>query len=117
MNDIIKQDNDNKLTVMTTAGATREKSWEAIAGALEATKMTLDKFGEEHIEPDHNTRLRAAELIAKATGDIKPDGAVTNNVVTIGISADEFKALLLSAGKVSDSGQSGEIIDVENVRV
>lgn len=107
---------DKKLVIMETAGATRKRSWEAVAEALSAMKMTVDKHGEEHMEEDHATRLRAAEIIARATGDIKPDGAITNNVVTIGITAAEFRDLLNSAKQSKDVGQTGEIIDVVNYR-
>lgn len=106
----------SKLQIMTTAGATRAKSWVAVAQALEATKMTVDKFGEEHLEADHNTRLRAAEMIAKAVGDIKPDGGVANTTVNIGISAEEFRNILEQSKKVMDVGQTGEVIDVVNYR-
>lgn len=108
---------DTKIKVMISAGATREKSWVAVAKALNATKMTVDKHGEEHVEEDHTVRLRAAELIARATGDIKPDGAISVISNTITITAAEFKNLLEADRKTRPAGQSGEIIDVQSYRV
>ena len=114
MNEIIE---DKKMTVMERAGATRERSWRAVAEALVAEKITVDKFGDEHVEPDHNTRLRAAEMIAKATGDIRADtGGVTNTQINISCSKEEVNNLLtfMQSTKARESAieQSGEIIDV-----
>lgn len=111
---------DTKVEVMNKVGATRANSWHVVAKALWADKMTVDKNGEEHIEADHAIRLRAAELIARANGDIKPDGAisVTNNTINIG--NEGIKKLIDMANDVKEqiaslkgSGrQTGEIIDV-----
>jgi len=120
------QTTDNNISkqelALIKAGATRERGAAAIAEALVATKMTIDKYGEEHIEPDHAMRLRAEEIRAKMVGDIKPDGGVVNNSVVIGISADEFKALLMTARKnvvdvkIENGGQSGDIEYVDAIR-
>ncbi len=113
MNEIIST--ETKLSILEKAGVTREKGAKVIFDAMGATKMTIDKFGDEHTEPDHTIRLRAEELRARYTGDIKPDGTtVTNNTITI--TASQFKELLEADRKVRPTGQSGEIIDVVNYR-
>ncbi len=101
---------------MVTAGATRERSWTAVAEALDATKMTVDKFGEEHVEDDHAIRLRAAELIARATGDIKPDGSTVNNIsITPSVSKEEMARFVAEIKRLTAPSarfeQSGEIED------
>lgn len=110
-----------KETVMEKSGATREKSWIAVADGLGATKMIVDKFGDEHIEVDHSIRLRAAELIARAVGDIKPDGSITNNIALLPtISPDDMAALvaMVKAQGMRDRSieQTGEVIDVQSYR-
>lgn len=111
---------DTKIITMNKAGATREKSWIAVANALDATKMTIDKYGEEHTEEDHAIRLRAAELIARATGDIKPDGAVTNNLtITPSVSKEEMIKFVNEIKRLTAPSarfeQSGEIEDAQIV--
>lgn len=98
---------DEKILVLEKAGATREAGARVIAEAMVATKMTVDKFGEEHIEADHAMRLRAEELRAKESGDIKMEVNVDNRVVNISASSDEVKILL---GVVMDvQGQLGRL--------
>lgn len=104
-----------KELILNTAGATRERGAKVIAEAMDATKMTVDKFGDEHIEPDHTTRLRAEELRAKYVGDIKPEGPTTYNT-TIAITEEQFKKLLEDDRRKRPTGQTGEIIDVQNYR-
>lgn len=43
----------------------------AIKEALLATKTTLDKYGEEHIETDHDKRLKAAVMGLELEGYIR----------------------------------------------
>lgn len=43
----------------------------AIKDALSAEKLTIDKFGEEHIEIDHDKRLKAALMGLELEGYIK----------------------------------------------
>jgi len=108
---------ETKTTVMVKSGATRERSWVAVSKALDATKMTVDKYGEEHIEEDHAIRLRAAELIARAVGDIKADGTTVNiQNNSISMDASEFRAILEKHRTVKPCGQTGEVIDVESYR-
>lgn len=57
-------------------GLTREKCITAINEALEATKMTLDKYGEEHVEPDHDKRLKASLAGLELRGDFKNKDAI-----------------------------------------
>lgn len=51
----------------------------AIKNGLSATKSTLDKFGEEHIEDDHMIRLKAALMGLEVEGYIKSKSDATNN--------------------------------------
>lgn len=106
---------------MERAGATRELAYKTFVEGTSAMTMTLDKFGEEHYAPDHSTRIRAGEMIAKMRGDIKPETVVDNRVVNInGVSDDILKGLIGIVADVSQqlrdlkgSGkQTGEIIDV-----
>lgn len=109
---------DSKHYVMESVGATRERSWKAVAEALDATKLIVDKFGEEHVEIDHTIRLRAAELIGKATGDIKADNTVTTNIQNVAVlNPDTAEKIIkvLSKGR-GNIGQTGEIIDVGKYR-
>ncbi len=111
---------DKKLVALEKAGATREAGARVIAEAMVADKMTIDKYGEEHTEPDHTIRLRAEELRARYTGDIKSDGAISNNTVVINVGAEAVKELLGMVEDVraqmaslrTDGRQTGEIIDV-----
>lgn len=106
---------------MEKSGATRELAYRTIVEACTAETMTLDKFGDEHFAPDHSTRVRAAEMIAKMRGDIRPEVVVDNRQVTVtGVPSDVVAALVELARDVasqlkalSTSGrQTGEIIDV-----
>ena len=106
---------------MALAGLTREKSYKKLVDMHDAQVMTLDKFGEEHFAPDNTTQLRAAEMLLKMTGDIRPETVIDNRTVNIsGISNELGEGLLhmlkdvagqLSALRVSGQ-QTGEIIDV-----
>lgn len=106
----------NKELILNKAGATRERGAIVIAEAMVANKMTVDKYGEEHIEPDHAMRLRGEELRARETGDIKPEGSVVNTQVNITCSSAEIKELMefVNSRRVRDNTrtQTGEIIDV-----
>lgn len=113
-----------KEAILIKAGATREAGAKVIAEAMSAYKMTLDKHGDEHHEPDWAIRLRAEELRARETGDIKPDsvsgptavqinlGNINNEVVAeLMKMAEDVKgqlAALRSSGK-----QTGQIIDID----
>lgn len=111
---------DKKIEVLNKAGATREAGARVIADAMVANRTTVDKYGDEHVEPDHTIRLRAEELRAKYTGDIKPDGTVSNQTVVIQVGTDAVKELIGMVSDVrlqiaalrTDGRQTGEIIDV-----
>lgn len=111
---------DTKLLILEKQGATREASYKAIASGLSATKMTVDKFGDEHFEEDHASRLRAAELISKLNGDLKTETVVDNRQVHINISPKDVIALTEMVKQVrgeilslrTDGRQTGEIIDI-----
>lgn len=113
---------DNKVVALEKAGATREAAYRAIVGGLTATKMTVDKHGEEHFEEDHAARLRSAELIARMNGDLKSETeGARAQVINITISSEEVKGLVAMAADVKaqlealrGSGQqTGEVIEVE----
>ena len=109
---------------MESAGLTRQKAYGKLVEMCEAQVMTLDKFGGEHVAPDNPTQLRAAEMILKMRGDIRPETVIDNRVVNIaGIPAEVTKGLIEMVAdvkaqleKLQNSGQqTGEIIDVEVV--
>lgn len=102
------------------SGATREASYKAIVSGLSATKMTVDKFGIEHWEDDHTSRLRAAELVARLNGDLKTETVIDNRQITITASQADVATLLAVVSDVKlqienlkrDGHQTGEIIDI-----
>lgn len=53
----------------------------AIKHGLSATKSTVDKYGEEHVEDDHATRLKAAAMGLEVEGYMRTKGSdgATNN--------------------------------------
>lgn len=112
----------NKEHRMEKAGASREKSYKAMADGLTATKViALDKFGTTSEEPDHAMRLKSAELIARINGDLKPDVAVDNRTINVGPVDAGFAREMIEMIKgiktqllgLKESGsQTGEIIDV-----
>jgi len=106
---------------MASVGLTREKAYSKLVEMHSAQTMTLDKFGGEHFAPDNSTQLRAAEMLLKMTGDIKPENYTENKIVNISISNDKFDTMVkwvkdmtaqLASLKVSGQ-QTGEIIDVQ----
>ena len=109
-----------KEKALVEAGATREIAYKTMVSALEAESMTVDKFGDEHMTPDHSTRIRAAELISKLNGDLKDAPTVDNRVVNITITPSDLETFTSIVAGVKeeirglrDSGrQTGEIIDV-----
>ena len=110
-----------KELALEKAGATREVAYNTMVSALSAESMTVDKFGDEHMTPDHGSRLKAAELISRLNGDLKTDVVVDSRVVTVtGVPASVLGDLLHMVKDVSvqlralrGSGQqTGEVIDV-----
>lgn len=115
MNDLIIT---NKLELMEKSGATRASAWETVARGLTAKKVTIDKFGDEHVEEDTANQLRSSEIILRASGDIKPDGVTVNNIsITPSVSLSDlqsFKEFIEKQNSRDRSKeQSGEIIDIE----
>jgi hypothetical protein len=51
----------------------------AIKDALSAEKTLIDKYGEEHTEPDHDKRLKAALIGLELEGYIKNKTVVNDN--------------------------------------
>lgn len=71
---------ENQESIIATCdkvALTREKCITAILEGLSATKIILDKHGEEHTEPDHDKRLKAAMAGLELRGDFR------NKAVTI----------------------------------
>lgn len=110
-----------KELALEKAGATREVAYKTMVDGLEAESMTVDKFGDEHMTPDHSSRLKAAELISRLNGDLKTETIVDNRTVNIsGVGAESIGVLLHMVKDVAEqlralrsSGQqTGEIIDV-----
>lgn len=113
--EVITENIPKKEMILNRAGATRERGARIIADAMDATKMTVDRFGEEHLEIDHTTRLRAEELRAKYTGDIKPDGAMVNIHPMLIVTSAEMKGYIEEARRLRQTDireQTGEIADV-----
>ena len=121
---------DNGLIVsskekeLVRAGATREVAYKKMVEALDAESMTVDKFGDEHMTPDHGVRLRAAELISKLNGDLKEvvvDNRTYNTLIQA--STEEIKAFSDMVEDVQrqlanlrvNGKQTGDIIDGEIV--
>ncbi len=121
MNEIIEPITKKELA-LNKAGATRERGALVISQAMSATKMTVDKNGEEHSEPDHTIRLRAEELRARYVGDLKPDATAENktvNLVMMGTASEVAELIKLTrevkeglVARVGSGGQTGEIIDI-----
>ena len=116
---ISSDDDSSKLVVMERAGATREAAWSRVTAGLTAKKITIDKAGYEHIEEDTANQLRSSEIILRASGDIKPDGATINNInITPSVSVDDLARFREFVSRQSSRDvskeQSGEIIDVQS---
>lgn len=112
---------NKKEIALEKAGATRDVSYKTMVNALEAESMTVDKYGTEHMTPDHSSRLKAAELISRLNGDLKTDTVIDNRVVNIsGISTEVMTGLLHMVKDVADQlrslrsngCQTGEILDI-----
>lgn len=115
---------NKKEKALSKAGATRDVAYTTMVSALSAESMTVDKFGDEHMTPDHSSRLKAAELISRLNGDLKTETTIDNRTVNInGINTEAVSSLLDMVKDVSlqlqalrTSGQqTGEIIDVSVV--
>lgn len=112
-----------KELALVKAGATREASYKTMVDGLSANTITIDKYGDEHEYPDHNVRLKSAELISKLNGDLKTETTIDNRSVTIntdGVSVEIIKGMMdmvkdvknqLEALRVNGR-QTGDIIDV-----
>lgn len=109
-----------KELALERAGATREVAYQTMVSGLTAESMTVDKFGDEHMTPDHSSRLKAAELISRLNGDLRTDVTVDNRVVNISLGSDGLVALTEMVRDVSaqlaalraSGQQTGEVIDV-----
>ena len=101
------------------AGATREVAYKAMVEALGAESMSLDKFGDEHMSPDHGARLRAAEMISKLHGDMKEvvvDNRTYNTMIQaspeeMGVFIEMVKDVQGQLERLTRSGhQTGEVV-------
>lgn len=109
---------------MDSVGASREKSYKAMADGLTATKViALDKFGTTAEEPDHAMRLKSAELIARINGDLKPETLMDQRSVIVNTNGmtpqmmsdmlEMIRGVRTQLNFLKESGsQTGEIIDV-----
>ena len=62
----------NKLIeICDKVGATQEHLINVLYEASKANKMTIDKYGDEHEEPDHDKRIKGAMSLLELRGDIK----------------------------------------------
>lgn len=112
---------NKKELALEKSGATREVAYKTMVAALDAESMTVDKFGDEHMTPDHSSRLKAAELISRLNGDLKTETMVDNRTVNItGVSTEALGTLLHMVKDVAEQlrglrtggQQTGEIIDL-----
>lgn len=55
----------------------------AVKDGLVATKTTVDKYGDEHVEADHATRLKAATMGLEVEGYMKKTNGVNVSVAVI----------------------------------
>lgn len=55
----------------------------AVKDGLVATKTTVDKYGDEHVEVDHATRLKAATMGLEVEGYMKKASGVSVSVAVI----------------------------------
>ena len=72
---------DNILSILEarkTVGLTIEGTLRVVKEAQGALKSTIDKFGKEHTEPDHDKRLRAALIDLELAGYIRAKGSTTD---------------------------------------
>lgn len=88
----------------TANGVTFELMYKTLADGLQAEKITIDKYGDEHVEPDHLTRhkylLTALELLQHIKSkDIANAGNTTNytQIVVNPQALDERIAILYKA--------------------
>ncbi len=110
-----------KELALEKAGATRQVAYATMVAGLEAESMTVDKFGDEHMTPDHSSRLKAAELISRLNGDLKTETTIDNRVINIqsidttamGVLVNMVRDMTEQFKMLRVSGQqTGEIIDV-----
>lgn len=110
-----------KDQAMEKAGATREVAYRAYVEATKAELVHYDRYGDEvGREPDHPTRIKAADSISRLNGDMKDQLVAQPTSLTINITSSELKTLMEMASDVknqlsslrTDGHQTGEIIDV-----
>lgn len=110
-----------KDLAMHKAGASREASYKAMAEGLKARRVSVQKDGSTVDEPDHMTRLKAAEMIARVNGDMKQSEVTVDNrkVNITGVPSEMVTSLLAMVSDVkaqieglrSSGRQTGDIID------
>ncbi len=70
---------ENQEAIIATCdkiGATREHCIKTLFEGTTATKITLDKYGEEHEEPNTPERIKSALSLLEIRGDFKNKDAV-----------------------------------------
>lgn len=114
-------DDTPKGRALIKAGATRAVAYETMVNGLAAESMTVDKFGAEHMTPDHGSRLKAAELISRLNGDLKTtEVSIDNRVVYINVTPSDLELFIKVVSDIKDEirglrangRQTGEVIDV-----
>lgn len=91
---ITKKQADRELK-LNKSGATLEAAFKAAAEALQAEKVTYDRYGDEVArEVDHATRLRGSELIGKYWGILKESEVKVGVGVSVGPMSKEEKELI-----------------------
>ena len=53
----------------------------AIKGGLSATRVTVDKYGDEHYEDNHEVRLKAAAMGLEVEGYLKGKGGSSDGII------------------------------------
>jgi len=114
--------NNKKESALIKAGATREVAYKAMVEGLNAESMTVDKYGDEHMTPDHQARLKAAEMISRLHGDLKAEGGSNTTYNTVIQSSSEemkvFSEMIKDVkeqldGLVMSGRQTGDVLDAE----
>lgn len=70
--DIVPQSVEREINKrLKDAGIDERRPFEMLAKLANSQKMTLDKYGKEHLEEDNGTQLKVAELVLKLTGQLE----------------------------------------------
>lgn len=75
---VVTSEQETVISACRRAGISIDDYVQAIKAALVADKTSLDKWGAEHVEADHTTRLRAALMGLELEGYTKAKALTTD---------------------------------------